>query len=95
MESKVNDLNKEVIELDKELAILSNDYRMMVQALSDTNAQLQETNDTLNRFCTKLEKEIVIVDSLQRDMQKYQQYVYGVIVAVIVFVIQQVITMIH
>lgn len=95
MESKVDDLNKEVIELDKEIAILSNDYQMMVQTLSDTNEQLQKTNDTLNKFCTKLEKEMVVVDSLQRDVQKYQQYMYGIIVAVVVFIIQQVIVMIH
>lgn len=95
MESKVDELNKDVIELDKELAILSNDYQMMVEALSNTNEQLKETNATLNRFCTKLEKEMVVVDSLQRDVRKYQQYVYGVVVAVVAFIIQQVILMIH
>lgn len=91
MDSKADELN----ELDKEIAILSTNYESIAKALEQTNLQLQDTNKLLNKFCTKLEKESVVIDSLQRDMQKYQQYLYGIIVAVIVFIVQQVITMIH
>ena len=95
MDSKVETLDNELSELDKEMAILANNYDSITKALEQTNLQLQDTNKLLNKFCTKLEKESVVVDSLQRDMQKYQQYLYGIIVAVIVFIIQQVISMIH
>lgn len=95
MDSKVETLDNELTELDKEMAILANNYESITKALEQTNLQLQDTNKLLNKFCTKLEKESVVVDSLQRDMQKYQQYLYGIIVAVVVFIIQQVISMIH
>ncbi len=95
MDAKVETLDNELTELDKEMAILANNYDSITKALEQTNLQLQDTNKLLNKFCTKLEKESVVVDSLQRDMQKYQQYLYGIIVAVIVFIIQQVISMIH
>ena len=95
MQTKVEDLDIEVNELDKEMAILTANYESIAKALEQTNLQLQDTNKLLNKFCTKLEKESVIIDSLERDMQKYQQYLYGIIVAVIVFIIQQLITMIH
>lgn len=95
MENKVEDLDTEVNELDKEMAILTANYESIAKALEQTNLQLQDTNKLLNKFCTKLEKESVIIDSLQRDMQKYQQYLYGIIVAVVVFIVQQLITMIH
>lgn len=95
MDSKVETLDNELTELDKEMAILANNYDSITKALEQTNLQLQDTNKLLNKFCTKLEKESVVVDSLQRDMQKYQQYLYGIIVAVVVFIIQQVISMIH
>lgn len=95
MESKVDDLDNEVTELDKEIAILSANYESIAKALEQTNLQLQDTNKLLNKFCTKLEKESVVIDSLQRDMQKYQQYLYGIIVAVVAFIAQQIITMIH
>ena len=95
MDAKVETLDNELTELDKEMAILANNYDSITKALEQTNLQLQDTNKLLNKFCTKLEKESVVVDSLQRDMQKYQQYLYGIIVAVVVFIIQQVISMIH
>lgn len=95
MQSKVEDLDSEVTELDKEMAILTANYESIAKALEQTNLQLQDTNKLLNKFCTKLEKESVVIDSLQRDMQKYQQYLYGIIVAVVAFIIQQVIMMIH
>lgn len=95
MDSKVNHLDNEVTELDKEIAILSANYESIAKALEQTNLQLQDTNKLLNKFCTKLERESVVVESLQRDMQKYQQYLYGIIIAVIAFIVQQVITMIH
>lgn len=95
MQTKVEDLDTEVNELDKEMAILTANYESIAKALEQTNLQLQDTNKLLNKFCTKLEKESVIIDSLERDMQKYQQYLYGIIVAVVVFIIQQLITMIH
>lgn len=95
MQTKVEDLDIEVNELDKEMAILTANYESIAKALEQTNLQLQDTNKLLNKFCTKLEKESVIIDSLERDMQKYQQYLYGIIVAVVVFIIQQLITMIH
>lgn len=95
MQSKVEDLDSEVTELDKEMAILTANYESIAEALKQTNLQLQDTNKLLNKFCTKLEKESVVIDSLQRDMQKYQQYLYGIVVAVVAFIIQQVIMMIH
>lgn len=95
MQTKVEDLDTEVNELDKEMAILTANYESIAKALEQTNLQLQDTNKLLNKFCTKLEKESVVIDSLERDMQKYQQYLYGIIVAVVVFIIQQLITMIH
>lgn len=95
MQTKVEDLDTEVNELDKEMAILTANYESIAKALEQTNLQLKDTNKLLNKFCTKLEKESVIIDSLERDMQKYQQYLYGIIVAVVVFIIQQLITMIH
>lgn len=95
MESKVQDLDKEVIELDKEIAILSNDYKNIVKVLDETNQSLQETIVTLNKVCTKVEKEMVIIENLQRDVQKTQQYAYGIIVGVVVFVIGQIVLMIH
>lgn len=95
MQTKVEDLDTEVNELDKEMAILTANYESIAKALEQTNLQLQDTNKLLNKFCTKLEKESVIIDSLERDMQKYQQYLYGIIVAIVVFIIQQLITIIH
>lgn len=95
MDVKVENLDNELTELDKEMAILANNYDSIAKALEQTNLQLQDTNKLLNKFCTKLEKESVVVDTLQRDVQKFQQYLYGVIVAVVIFIIQQVITMIR
>lgn len=95
MESKVEDLDKEVENLDKEVTLLSHDYEFVVNALNQNSEQLQQTNQLLNKFCTKLEKEIVIVDNLERDLRRYQQMLYGILVAVIAFFIQQMILFIH
>lgn len=95
MQSKVENLDKEVETLDKEVTILSHDYEFMVKALNDNSTQLEETNKLLNKFCTKLEKEIVIVDNLERDLRRYQQMLYGILVAVIGFFIQQLILLIR
>lgn len=95
MESKVQSLDKEVIELDKEIAVLSRDYENIVKTLEETNKTLQDTIETLNRICVRVEKEMVVIDNLQRDVQKFQQYMYGIIVGVVVFVIGQVVLMLH
>lgn len=95
MQDKIEDIDKEVGHLDKEIAILSNDYKNIAAALNQTNEQLQDTNKLLNKFCTRLEKQNVRVDGLEEDIKRYQQLTYGVIVGVVVFVVQQVVMMIH
>lgn len=95
MQDKIEDIDKEVGVLDKEIAILNNDYRNIAEALNKTNEELQDTNKLLNKACTKLEKQNVRVDGLEEDIKRYQQLTYGVIVGVIVFVIQQIVLMIH
>lgn len=95
MQDKIDDIDKEVGHLDKEIAILSNDYKNIAAALNQTNKQLQDTNKLLNKFCTRLEKQNVRVDGLEEDIKRYQQLTYGVIVGVVVFVIQQIVMMIH
>lgn len=95
MQDKIEDIDKEVGALDKEIAILNNDYRNIAEALNKTNKELQDTNKLLNKACTKLEKQNVRVDGLEEDIKRYQQLTYGVIVGVIVFVIQQIVLMIH
>lgn len=95
MQDKIDDIDKEVGHLDKEIAILSNDYKNIAAALNQTNEQLQDTNKLLNKFCTRLEKQNVRVDGLEEDIKRYQQLTYGVIVGVVVFVIQQIVMMIH
>ena len=91
----VNELDKEVEHLDKEVTLLSHDYEFIVDALNQNSEQLQQTNQLLNKFCTKLEKEIVVVDNLERDLRRYQQMLYGILVAVVAFFIQQMILLIH
>lgn len=95
MQDKIEDIDREVGHLDKEIAILSNDYKNIAAALNQTNEQLQDTNKLLNKFCTRLEKQNVRVDGLEEDIKRYQQLTYGVIVGVVVFVVQQVVMMIH
>ena len=95
MQDKIEDIDREVGHLDKEIAILSNDYKNIAAALNQTNKQLQDTNKLLNKFCTRLEKQNVRVDGLEEDIKRYQQLTYGVIVGVVVFVIQQIVMMIH
>lgn len=95
MQEKVEEINEEVINLDKQLTLLSHDYQNIAEAFKQTNEQLQDTNKLLNKLCTKFEKQNVVVDSLQSDVKRFQQYVYGIAVAVIAFVIQQVIMMLH
>ena len=56
---------------------------------------MSDMNIFLNKLCTKLEKETVVVDNLEREMRRYQQVIYGVVIAVIVFFIEQVIMLIN
>lgn len=95
MDSKINDIDKEVTTLDKEIAVLTHDYKVMTDTLNKTNKELADTNQLLNKCCTKLEKQSVRVDGLEEDIKRYQQLTYGVIIGVVVFVIQQVVMMIH
>lgn len=95
MQDKIEDIDKEVGALDKEIAILTNEYKTIADALNKTNDQLKDTNKLLNKACTKLERQNVRVDGLEEDIKRYQQLTYGVIIGVIVFVIQQVVLMIH
>lgn len=89
MDTKVENLDKEVIELDKELAILSLEYKAVAKNLEETNQKLDDISTLLNKLCTKQEKDGVIIQSLQREVQKYQQYTYGIVVGVVVFIITQ------
>lgn len=95
MQEKIESIDKEVGALDKEIALLKLEYRTIMESLDKTNKQLAETNKLLNTCCTKLEKQSVRVDGLEEDLKRYQQLTYGVIVGVVVFVIQQVVMMIH
>lgn len=89
MDAKVENLDKEVVELDKELAILSTEYKTVAKNLEETNQKLDDISTLLNKLCTKQEKDGVIIQNLQRELQKYQQYTYGIVVGVIVFIITQ------
>lgn len=95
MESKVQNLDKEVIELDKEMAILSVEYASINKALEETNTRLNEISELLNKLCTRQEKDRVVIKNLERELQKYQQYSYGIIVGVVVFVVTQIVLMLH
>lgn len=95
IDKEVGALDKEVGVLDKEIALLNLEYKTIMESLDKTNKQLVETNKLLNTCCTKLEKQSVRVDGLEEDLKRYQQLTYGVIVGVVVFVIQQVVMMIH
>lgn len=95
MQEKIDSIDKKVGALDKEIALLNLEYKTIMESLDKTNKQLVETNKLLNTCCTKLEKQSVRVDGLEEDLKRYQQLTYGVIVGVVVFVIQQVVMMIH
>lgn len=95
MQEKIENIDKEVGALDKEIAVLNFEYKTVMETLNKTNEQLQNTNKLLNVCCTKLEKQSVRVDGLEEDLKRYQQLTYGVIVGVVVFIIQQVVMMIH
>lgn len=86
--------NPEVNELDKKTAILSINYESMQRELEFINKQLCDTNLLLNKFCTKLEKEMVIVDTLQEDMRRYQQILIAVVIGLIIFIGENIIKII-
>lgn len=95
LQNKIENIDKEVGALDKEIAVLNFEYQTVMESLNKTNQQLEKTNKLLNTCCTRLEKQSVRVDALEEDLKRYQQLTYGVIVGVVVFVIQQVVMMIH
>ena len=81
--------------MDKDLLTLRHDYEHMVKAINKNTETISDMNHFLNKLCTKLEKETVVVDNLEREMRRYQQVIYGVVIAVIVFFIEQVIMLIN
>lgn len=91
MDKELNKLNN----MDKDLLTLRHDYEHMVKAINKNTETISDMNHFLNKLCTKLEKETVVVDNLEREMRRYQQVIYGVVIAVIVFFIEQVIMLIN
>lgn len=81
--------------MDKDLLALRHDYEYMIKAINKNTETISDMNTFLNKLCTKLEKETVVVDNLEREMRRYQQVIYGVVIAVIVFFIEQVIMLIN
>lgn len=81
--------------IDKDLLTLQKDYSYMVEAIDRNTEQIEQMNRFLNKLCTRFEKETVVVDNLEREFRRYQQIIYGIVIAVVVFFIEQLIMLIH
>ncbi len=91
MEKKLDKIDT----IDKELLTLQKDYAHMVEAINRNTETIEELNRFMNKLCTKFEKETVVVDNLERELRRYQQIIYGVVIAIIVFFLEQLIMLIH
>lgn len=91
MEKKLDKIDT----IDKELLTLQKDYAHMVEAIDRNTETIEELNRFMNKLCTRFEKETVVVDNLERELRRYQQIIYGVVIAIIVFFLEQLIMLIH